>query len=85
MSEIALVTANFGGIDDIKTLPQHDGIDAFYYTDAATRSQADQTAIASWTRVLVPNYPRHDFGSRLRAKYFKLQVHRLDDDGRPPS
>jgi hypothetical protein len=79
MSEIALVTANFGGIDDIKTLPQHDGIDAFYYTDAATRSQADQTAIASWTRVLVPNYPRHDFGSRLRAKYFKLQVHRLDE------
>ena len=78
-NEVALVTANFGGIDELRGLPPHDGIDAFYYTDEATRLGADSTAIASWTQVLVPDYPRHDFGARLRARYFKHQIHRLDE------
>ena len=47
MNEIALVTANFSEIDELKSLPRHDGIDAFYYTDEMTRSRADPTAIAS--------------------------------------
>ena len=29
MNDIALVTASFGGIDGIKPLPAHEGIDAF--------------------------------------------------------
>ena len=29
--------------------------------------------------MLVPNYPRHDFGARLRSRYFKHQIHRLDE------
>ncbi len=79
MNEIALVTANFGAVDDLKVLPQHDGIDAFYYTDEATRAQATSEAIASWTSVIVPNYPRHDFDSRLRSRYFKHQIYRVDE------
>jgi hypothetical protein len=72
---IALVTANFGGIDEPKALPDHQGIDAFYYTDQPVLPEAAGT----WTRVITPAYPRHDFAPRLRAKYFKLQIHRLDE------
>jgi len=79
MSDIALVTANFGGIDDIKALPAHEGVDAFYYTDETTRKRASRPALESWTEVIVPNYPRHDFGPRLRSRYFKHQIHRLDE------
>jgi hypothetical protein len=75
VNDLALVTANFGGIDDPKPLPEHAGIDAFYYTDAAVPEAVAQT----WTRVLNPGFPRHDLGPRLRAKYFKLQIHRLDE------
>jgi hypothetical protein len=72
---IALVTANFGGIT---SLPGH-RFDSFYYTDAETKEQADPKALQSWTQVVVPDYPRHDFNSRLRARYFKHQIHRLPE------
>ncbi len=74
---IVLVTANFGGIDEVKPLPRHDEIDAFYYTDAETAEKASHEVASTWTRILVPDYPRHDFNARLRAKYFKIQIHRL--------
>jgi len=76
---IALITANFGGIDGLKVLPSHEGIDAFYYTDAGTVAAASPEAMKTWTQVLVPNYPRDDFSPRLRARYFKHQIHRLDE------
>jgi hypothetical protein len=76
---VALVTACFGGIDAVKPLPPHDGIDAFYYTDAAGAASADPDCARTWTRVVVPDYPRHDFGPRLRGRYFKHQIHRLDE------
>src|SRR4051812_42863245 len=79
VDKIALVTANFGGIDDLKPLPPHDGIDAFYYTDAASFAAAAPPAVKTWTQVIVPNYPRHDFNPRLRGRYFKHQIHRLDE------
>src|SRR5262249_8622736 len=47
----------------------------FYYTDQPVPPEIAMT----WTRVIAPNYPRHDFNPRLRAKYFKLQIHRLDE------
>lgn len=74
--DIALVSASFGGIDELKPLPPHPGVDAFFYTDDA---QGPAETAATWTRVVVPDYPRHDFNPRLRAKYFKLQIHRLDE------
>lgn len=78
-NEIALVTANFGGIDEVRPLPAHEGIDAFYYIDQPSADSASPEATRTWTRVIVPNYPRHDFNPRLKARYFKHQIHRLDE------
>jgi hypothetical protein len=72
-NEIALVTANFGGIDDLKPLPaRRRGVSTFYYTDRGL-------FVKGWDKVSNPNYPRHDFNNRLRARYFKHQIHRLDE------
>jgi hypothetical protein len=76
---IALVTANFGGIDVPKPLPPRAEIDAFYFTDATTEASCPPEVRATWTRVIAPNYPRHDFNPRLRGRYFKHQIHRLDE------
>lgn len=78
-TRLSLVTANFGGIDDLKPLPARPDLDAFYYTDAATLAAADPGAAASWSGVIVPDYPRHDFNPRLRGRYFKHQIHRLPE------
>ena len=45
MLDLALVTANFGGIDTLKPLPQDADFDRFYYTDEATLAGA-----RSWTQ-----------------------------------
>jgi hypothetical protein len=79
MSDIALVSANFGGIDSIEPVPRLAGVDTFYYTDEATRARTPAKDLQTWTQVLVPDYPRYDFSPRLRAKYFKLQIHRLEE------
>ena len=79
MLDLALVTANFGGIDTLKPLPQDAGFDRFYYADEATLAGASPETKATWTQVIAPPYPRHDFGPRLRAKYFKCQIHRLPE------
>jgi len=76
---IALVSANFGGIDAIKPFPPLPGVDAFFYTDADTLAAADPEVIPSWGRIIVPDYPRYDFGPRLRGRYFKHQIHRLPE------
>ena len=78
MNDIALISASFGGIDDIKLMPNHEGIDAFMYTDEATKARMSSEALASWTNVIVPDYPRADLGARLTSRYFKHQIHRLD-------
>lgn len=77
---VALVTANFGGIDKVKPLPTyHPRVKAFYYTDVDTARTASVEDTQGWDDVIVPNYPRHDFNNRLRARYFKHQIHRLDE------
>lgn len=77
-NQIALVTANFGSFDSVKPLPVNEEIESFYYCDEKTHAASSPEAVASWTRVIVPNYPRHDFAPRLRSRYFKHQIHRLD-------
>ena len=76
---IALVSANFNSFDSVKPLPTCDGIDSFLYCDENARAALSAEVAASWTRIIVPNYPRHDFEPRLRARYFKHQIHRLDE------
>ena len=82
MLDLALVTANFGGIDDVKPLPQNTSFDSFYYTDEVTLAGASAEVCATWTRVIAPPYPRRDLVPRLRAKYFKCQLHRLPETQR---
>jgi hypothetical protein len=77
---IALVTANFGGIDGMKPISKtNPRVQGFYYTDQATASTASEKAKEGWGHIIVPDYPRHDFNDRLRARYFKHQIHRLDE------
>lgn len=71
MKDIALVTASFGGVDRIRVIPSHGRVDAFYYTDQ------DAAAVEGWSSVSVVDYPSQNFHPRMRAKYFKLQPHRL--------
>jgi hypothetical protein len=78
-SGLALISANFGGIDPIRPFPAQAGIHAYYYTDAERVADTPEATLASWTRVIVPDYPRHDFGPRLRGRYFKHQIHRLPE------
>jgi len=79
MSDLVLVTANFGGIDELKPFPVAAGFDRFYYADRETIARASPEAAATWTRLIEPEYPHRDFGPRLRSKYFKCQVHRLPE------
>lgn len=76
MKKLALVSANFGGIDPIFQLPEHEGIDCFYYTDT---DAANHENAQTWTKVIKTNYPRYDLSPRVKAKYFKCQIHRLDE------
>lgn len=75
---VAIFTANFGGIDEPSKFSQGKGYSGFYFTDLATKDGSSEEIIDSWPNFCTPNYPRHDFNSRLRAKYFKLQPHRID-------
>jgi hypothetical protein len=68
---ISLVTASFGGIDKIKELPKSN-IQSFIYTD-------QDKVPNSWSNKISPNYPRYDFSPRLKGRYFKHQIHRLDE------
>ena len=77
--DVALFTANFGGIDEVKPFPRHPGVDAFYYTDEGTLARAASAAVASWTRVVMPGFPGHALGPRLRSRYVKHQIHRLPE------
>ena len=78
--KIALVTSNFGGIDDIKPIPHpHSQIETLYYTDEATINCTPDESKVGWDQICTPNYPRYDFNPRLRGRYFKHQIHRLDE------
>lgn len=67
-ADIALVTANCGGIDPLFQLPPHPGIDAFYFTDKVEPS-AEGWAIVHMGSGRVP---------AMSAKRIKCQIHRLD-------
>jgi len=76
---LALVIANFDGIHELKALPSYEGIDTFCYTDAATVAACPPQVGATWTRLVVPNYPRDDFSPRLRAAISNIRSTHLDE------
>lgn len=81
MTDLCLVSANFGGIDSLKELPSSNWIDSYYYTDVMLDDESLDSNFRGWTKIIKPNYPRYDFTPRLRAKYFKCQCNRLDESG----
>ena len=76
---MALVTASFGGIDDPRPPPPHDGMDAHSFTDASSADACRPEVKATWTRIVVPSSPGHDFDPRWRGRHFKHQIHRLHE------
>jgi len=79
MDSLALVTANIGGIDDIKPFPQRSGIQTFYFTDQKTIALSDPAKLGTWGKIILPDYPLKELGPRLCSRYFKQQTHRLDE------
>ncbi|TXN05841.1 hypothetical protein FV219_10080 [Methylobacterium sp. WL122] len=79
MADICLVTANFGGIDPIRKVSPCPFIHSYYYTDVINTHNIKIDDNHGWTNIINPNYPRYDFSPRLRAKYFKCQIHRLEE------
>lgn len=80
-NRVALITANFGGFDNIQRIaPQDVRTDCFFFTDGAGQRMASQKQFAeassAW-QIIAPPYPRYDLNPRLKAKYFKLQQHRI--------
>jgi len=79
MSRIALVTSSFEGIDRIKPIARHPDVETICFTDQATL--ADSDGAGTWSRVVIPDYPLAELPSRMRARYFKTQIHRLKEVG----
>ena len=77
-NEIALISASFGMVDEIKQLPALNGLDAYLFTDKEGLERIPKKVRNTWTRIIVPDFPRRDFSARLTARYFKHQIQRLE-------
>jgi len=79
LNKIALVTSNFGGVDRVKPLPTHPGIDAILYTDMPRIIDTKPTYMATWDRVIVNPLVGHNDEPWLRSRFFKQQMHTLPE------
>jgi len=77
-NEMALISASFGMVDEIKPLPALNELDAYLFTDKEGYDRIPENVRNTWTRIIVPDFPRQDFSPRLRARYFKHQIQRLE-------
>lgn len=77
-NEIALISASFGMVDEIKPLPVQSGLDTYLFTDKEGLERIPENVRNTWTQIIVPDFPRRDFSPRLRARYFKHQIQRLE-------
>ena len=65
-------------VDEIKQLPALNGLDAYLFTDKEGLERIPKKVRNTWTRIIVPDFPRRDFSARLTARYFKHQIQRLE-------
>jgi hypothetical protein len=71
----AVISANFGGFDPVfPHPPQSTQADFFLFSDKPI-PDADAKG---WKNLVVP-FPRGELSNRMRAKYFKLQHHRIPE------
>lgn len=72
-NDILVLTASFGGIDEIAGFPEEfkeEGVDYFFVTESANLAHP----VSGWTLV-ARDFPRGDLNPRMKAKYFKMQAH----------
>ena len=79
MNKIAFVTSNFGGVDRVKPLPAHPGIDAILYTDMPRILDTKPVDMATWDRVTVNPLVGYSDEPWLRSRFFKQQMHTLPE------
>lgn len=72
--KIALITALFGDLDTLKEIPiQSIPIDKFCFTNNHIIENT-----YDW-KIIYPDYPRHDLCNRMKAKYFRMLSHKVEE------
>lgn len=76
MRRIALVTAIFGNLDDLKPVAEQSiPMDKYCFTD---NPEIIDGSFDGW-KIVRPDYPRYDLKNRLKAKYFRMLSHRVEE------
>lgn len=74
--KIALITAIFGDLDDLKPVPEQSvPVDKFCFTNNLNIPAGE---FRGWN-VIHPDYPRYDFKNRIKAKYFRTLSHMVKE------
>lgn len=72
--KIAVISANYGGFDPLRNAAQQSVETDFYmFSDKPIVTVGTQ-----WKNIVL-SYPRNDLCARMRAKYVKLQHHRIPE------
>jgi hypothetical protein len=74
MTKIALISATFGGVDEVKLLPQHDGIMSVIHTGIDELKAASSKALKSWNYVVAKQL---EASGMLEAKNIKMNLMKL--------
>ena len=74
--KIALITAIFGDLDDLKPVPEQSvPVDKFCFTNNHNIPAGE---FRGW-KVIHPDYPRYDLKNRIKAKYFRTLSHTVKE------
>lgn len=74
--KIALTTAIFGDLDDLKPVPEQSvPVDKFCFTNNPNIPAGE---FRGWN-VIHPDYPRYDLKNRIKAKYFRTLSHMVKE------
>lgn len=80
MQQAVLVTANFGGIDELKPLPPRHGMAAYCFVDEF-EMEPRRATIATWSKLIRSREPSNIADPRVKGRYFKSQIHHLPQAG----
>lgn len=74
--KIALITAIFGELDDLKPVPEQSvPVDKFCFTNNPNIPAGE---FRGWN-VIHPDYPRYDLKNRIKAKFFRTMSHTVKE------
>jgi hypothetical protein len=78
MKQAVLVTANFGGIDELKPLPPRHGMAAYCYVDAF-KYEPHRATTSTWSQLIRSPGSVDIADPRVQGRYFKSQIHHLPE------